>query len=138
MKRFYYGIIAAALFAISPAIAQLTQAPFRPDSFSVDQGTKTATATAGAATLAKSAGVVTSEAVTTAAGANYVLTLTNSRVAAADQVFASVANGTNSAGSPVVATVQPAGGSVVITIRNAHASAAFNGTLRVSFLIVKN
>lgn len=104
----------------------------------VDTGTKTAAATAGAATLAKNAGVITSEALTTAAGASYTLTLTNTTIAAADQVMASVAFGTSTTGSPVVTLVTPAAGSVVIVVQNVHASAALNGTIKISFLVLKN
>lgn len=101
-------------------------------------GTKTASATAGAATLSRYAGVITTESITTAAGSNYTLTLTNTVIAAADQVYASVAFGTNTQGTPYVSTITPAAGSVVIVIKNDHATLAFNGTLKVSFLVVKN
>lgn len=104
----------------------------------VDTGTKTAAASAGAATLNKSAGVITSEALTTAAGATYTLTLTDSTIAAADQVMASVALGTATTGMPVVATVTPAAGSVVIVAQNIHASAALNGTIKIAFVVFKN
>lgn len=103
----------------------------------IDTGTKTATATAGAATLSKTSGKVTSEALTTAAAAAYTLTITNTTIAATDLVFASVANGTNSAGVPVISRVTPGSGSVVIVVQNEHASAAFNGTIVVSFMVVK-
>lgn len=96
----------------------------------------TATATAGAATLDKQTGTVTSEALTTAAGANYTLTLTNARVTAASVVFASVANGTNTTVEPIVTRVTPAAGSVVIIVRNVHASAALNGTIKISFAVI--
>lgn len=135
MKRFLLG--AAALFFLSAPLAAQEPPPFRPEHLSVGSGTKTATATAGAATLNKSAGTVTSDALTTAAGANYTLTITNSFVAAGDQAFASVANGTNSAGLPVVATVTPGAGTLTVVVRNAHASAALNGTLLVSFVALK-
>lgn len=104
----------------------------------LDTGTKTASATAGAATLNKNAGVITSEALTTAAGATYTLTLTNSTIAAADQVFASVQLGTATTGMPVITTVKPGAGSVVIVVQNIHASAALNGTIKVSFARLKN
>ena len=107
-------------------------------SLKVDTGTKTATATAGAATLNKGAGVITSEALTTAAGATYTLTITDSAIAAADQVLASVQMGTATTGMPVVARVTPAAGSVVIIIQNIHASAALNGTIKVAFATLKN
>lgn len=104
----------------------------------VDTGTKTAAATGGAATLSKGAGVITSEGLTTAAGAAYTLTLTNTTIAAADQVMASVQNGTNSQGIPIVSTVTPAAGSVVIVVENNDLAAAFNGTIKVSFVVFKN
>lgn len=104
----------------------------------LDTGTKTATATAGAATLNKDAGVVTSEALTTAAGATYTLTLTNSSVAAADQVFASVQYGTATAGMPCITRVTPGSGSVVIIVQNIHASSALDGTIKIAFAVLKN
>lgn len=103
----------------------------------VDTGTKTATASSGAATLNKMAGVITSEALTTAAGADYTLTLTNADVAAADQVFASVQL-TAAGGTPAVASVTPAAGSIVIVVQNIHATAPFAGAIKISFLIAKN
>lgn len=104
----------------------------------VDTGTKTATAVAGAATLNKMSGAITSEAITTAAGATYTLTLTNSSIAAADQVFANVNLGAGSGGTPAIASVTPAAGSVVIVVQNIHASAAFNAAIKIAFLVVKN
>ena len=97
-----------------------------------------AVATGGAATVSATAGKVTTEALTTAQNGVYTLTLTNAQIAAADMVFVSVANGTNSQGTPVVTRVQPAAGSVVVQISNLHATAAaFNGTRVVSFLVMK-
>lgn len=107
-------------------------------SLKLDTGTKTASATAGAATLAKDAGVITSEALTTAAGAAYTLTLTNSAIAAADQVLVSVQNGTNTQGTLVVGRVTPGAGSVVILVHNIHASEALNGTIKIAFAVLKN
>jgi hypothetical protein len=136
MKNLLLGLVALILLA-GNAVAQLAPPPLRPNSLAIDSGTKTATATAGAATLSKGSGVITSEALTTAAGATYTLTLTNTAIAAADMVFASVANGTATTGTPVVATVKPAAGSVVIIIQNIHASAAVNGTLKIAFAVLK-
>lgn len=108
-------------------------------SVKVDTGTKTAAATAGAATLNKNAGVITSEALTTAAGATYVLDITNSTAAVADQVMASVQFGTSTTGTPAVTTVSTASaGHIIVTVQNIHASAALNGTIKVSFVVYKN
>lgn len=118
-----------------------TPAPGTFSALHLDTGTKTATAvgtTTATATLSKMSGVVTSAALTTAAGGTWVLTLTNSDIAATDQVFASVGNGTSTTGTPMVATVTPAAGSVVVTVQNIHASAALNGTITLSFAVVKN
>jgi hypothetical protein len=104
---------------------------------SLDPESGTVTAAAGAATLDKIAGKVTSEAITTAAGADYTLTLTNATIAAADLVFVSVANGTNTTEGIAVNRVQPAAGSVVIKIRNTHASSALNGTIVISYEVTK-
>ena len=100
--------------------------------FSLNSGT--ATAAAGAATLANRFGKITTEALTTAQNAIYTLTITNTAIRATDLVMASVANGTNTQGTPVVTRVQPADGSLVILVSNLHASAqALNGTIVVSF-----
>lgn len=107
-----------------------------PDgSFSPDTGT--ATATAGAATLAKVAGKITSEALSTAAGATYTLTITNTKIEATDLVFASVAYGTSTTGTPAVTRVTPSANSLIVVVQNVHASAALNGTIVVSFYAVK-
>jgi hypothetical protein len=98
----------------------------------------TAAAVGGAATLNAQTGKVTSEALATAQNAIYTLTLTNNQIAAADIVLVSVANGTNTQGSPVVTRVQPAAGSVVILVANLHATAqALNGTIVVSYQVIK-
>lgn len=96
----------------------------------------TATAASGAATLNKRSGTITSEALTTAAGATYTLTLTNLTVSASSVVLASVAYGSATAGSPVVTRVQPSAGSLVVVVQNVHASAAVNGTLKVNFVVL--
>lgn len=105
-------------------------------SLKVDVGVKTATAVAGAATLAKTSGVITSEALTTAAGALYTLTLTDAKIAATDIVMASVQL-TSAGGTPAVASVTPAAGSVVIVIQNIHASAAFAAAIKIAFVVFK-
>lgn len=108
-----------------------------PTGGSINADSGTASATAGAATLAKMAGKITSEALTTAAGADYTLTLTNSTIAAADLVLCSVDNGTNTTAGLAVGRVTPAAGSVVVLVRNTHASSALNGTIVISFLVIK-
>lgn len=100
-------------------------------------GPTTGTSAAGAITLNAQSGTITTESVSTAAAAIYTLTVTNNKVAANDIVMVSVANGTNSAGDPTVLRITPAAGSVVITIKNTHATNAFNGTLKIAFMVFK-
>ena len=98
-------------------------------------GSGTATAAAGAATLANRFGKITTEALTTAQNASYTLTITNTEIAAADIVMVSIANGTNTQGTPVAVRVTPAAGSLVIVVKNMHdAAQALNGTLVISFV----
>lgn len=96
----------------------------------------TATASSNAATIDKQSGVVTSEALTTAGLAGFTLTLTNALIAATSIVLASVANGTNSQGTPVMGLITPGAGSATIIVRNVHATQALNGTLVISFLVL--
>ncbi|MES2224992.1 MAG: hypothetical protein V4478_03320 [Patescibacteria group bacterium] len=81
---------------------------------------------------------ITSESLTTAAAAVYTLTLTNNLIKADSLVMASVKYGGSTTGTPAVAMVTPADGSVVIKIQNIHASAAFNGTIVVDVYLVRN
>lgn len=98
----------------------------------------TATASSAAATLNDLAGLITSEALTTAQNAIYALALTNSKIAAGDLVFASVQDGTNTQGTPMIGQIKPAAGSCTIEVINKHASAeALNGTIKIAFWVVK-
>lgn len=96
----------------------------------------TATSTAGAATISNQAGLITTEALTTAAGSTYTMTLTNALITASSLVFVTVAKGTATTGEPVVQFVTPAAGSAVILIRNVAAAAALNGTVKIGFYVV--
>lgn len=81
---------------------------------------------------------ITTEALTTAQNAIETITLTNSKIAATDLVFVTVANGTNTQGTAMVGEVTPAAGSCTIQVINKHASSeAFNGTLIVGVFVVK-
>ena len=100
----------------------------------VETGAVTLSSNAG--TLSQVAGKVTSEALTTAAGAAQSLTITNTLVAATDIIFVTRNGGTSDEGTPEF-TVTPGAGSFVILLENRHASAAFDGTFIFSFMIVK-
>ncbi len=142
MKRFLGGLrrmgaaalLAAAAF-LAPASAFATGNISLDGNLSLQAGT--ATASSGAATLNNKAGAITSESLSTAAGAVYTLTLTDSVVAASDVCFASVAYGTSTTGSPAVSRVTPSAGQLIVLVQNIHASAALNGTIVVSYACFK-
>lgn len=101
----------------------------------LDVETGTATSTAGAATINAQTGLITTEALTTAAAATYTMTLTNSTITAGSIVLVTVGKGTATTGEPVVQFVTPAAGSCVILIRNVAAAAALNGTIKIGFKV---
>ena len=95
-----------------------------------------ASATSGAATLNNaSAGIITSESITTAAGATYTLTLTSNLIKAGSLVLANVTLGSSTTGVGAVTHVTCSAGQVAIKVQNVHASAAFNGTIKIGFAI---
>lgn len=96
----------------------------------------TGTAAAGAVTMASLAGQITTESLTTAAAAEYTLTITNSLITANSVVIASAGLGTSTEGTPIAGGVTPAAGSCVIVITNVHATQAFNGTLKINFAVI--
>lgn len=100
----------------------------------VGTGQITGTSAAGAITIRGRDLLITTESLTTAAGATYTLTVTNPSVNVSSEVFASVNVGT-STGTPVIASVKPAAGSVVILIQNIHATVAFNNSLKISVYV---
>lgn len=97
--------------------------------------TRAATAAAGAVTLNAESGIITTEALTTVAGADYTLTFTNALITANSEVEATIYNGTNTIGPIGLRSITPGAGSVSIVIRNNHASSALNGTLKINFRV---
>lgn len=99
-----------------------------------DSGTVTLSSNAG--TVSKMAGVITTESLSTAAGASQALVITNTTVAATDIVLVTRSGGTSTGGTPIIKAV-PTSNTITITLDNKHASAAFDGTFILSFLVVK-
>lgn len=103
-------------------------------------GTAVATGTvssAGTGTLNQPTGKVTTVSLTTAAAGVATLAINDSLVSAGDIVIASVGNGSNTTGTPVVTSATATAGKITVVIQNIHVSAAFNGTLIVSYLWIK-
>lgn len=96
----------------------------------------TGVSTSGAATVNHTGGMITTEALSTAAGADYSFTLTNNNITPNSVVLLSVGNGTNTTVPYYAHSVVPAAGSVTFKIRNAHATVALNGTLIIGFAVL--
>lgn len=105
--------------------------------FNADSGTTTASGTSGTstATLSKMAGIITTDAITTASGASHVMTVTNTLVASGDLVIGWLVGGTNTRVG-VQLECLAGSGSFTATIKNANAS-AINGTVIFGFLVLK-
>ena len=67
----------------------------------INGGIVTATASSGAATASGIVGTITSESLTTAAAAEYTLTLTNDKISASSIVLVSAGKGTSTQGTLV-------------------------------------
>ena len=100
----------------------------------LDVETGTATSTAGAATINAQTGVITTEALTTAASATYTMTLTNAAIATTSIVLVTVGKGTATNGKMTPTFVTPAQGSAVIILQNID-TAAVNGTIKIGFKV---
>lgn len=98
----------------------------------------TVTSTVHAATSNTFSGQIVTEALTTAAGAVYTFTLTNSLIAAvtAAGVFANIVfdirSGTNTVGGMVPSSSTAGAGSTVLTFTN-NGTAALNGTMVIAW-----
>jgi len=96
-----------------------------------------AVATGAAVTLNANAGIVTTVPLTTAANANYDITINNINIRATDMVLASVAKGTDTVGPLTISKVIPANGSVLIGVKNNDGATPLNGTVHVVFIVIK-
>lgn len=102
----------------------------------VEKGT--GTASSAAVTVDEYIGQITTESLTTAQNAIATVTLTNNKVAAGDLVFWSVQNGSNTQGTPMPGWIVVTANTVVFKVINKHASSeAFNGTIKINFMVVK-
>ena len=100
----------------------------------LDRGT--ATSTAGAATVNHQAGVITTEALTTAAASAYAFTLTDSRITASSIVLLQLMGGTNTTRGLELRAIPGAGSATLSIYNNNVAGTALNGTLIFGFVVI--
>jgi hypothetical protein len=102
----------------------------------LDAASTTATLSSNAATITEYAAQITSEALTTAAGAAQAFVITKTGVAATDLVFVTAAGGTNTREHYVYKAICTLN-TVTVTVNNIGPTNALNGTLIFNLLIVK-
>lgn len=95
----------------------------------------TVTAAAGAVTSNTLCGTVTSESLSTAVGANYTLTLTDSLISTTSQVYAGAWLKTATAGKVQVQSIVLSAGSAVIVVKNVGTAAINSNTIVVPFMV---
>jgi len=96
----------------------------------------TAISTAGAATVNFQSGVITTEALTTAAASAYAFTLTDSRILSTSIVLLQLMGGTNTTRGLELRAVPGAGSATISIFNNNVAASALNGTLIFGFLVI--
>lgn len=87
-------------------------------------------------TLSTKCGKVTTVALTTAAGAEELFTVTNTKVALTSVVVPTI-TGYAGAGTPVAFVKTVAAGSFALGITNLHASAALDAAVSVNFVVLE-
>ncbi len=100
----------------------------------LDRGT--ATSTAAAATINHQTGVVTTEALTTAAASAYSFTYTNSRITTASVVLVQLMGGSNTTRGIEIQAVPGAGSATLSFFNNNVAASALNGTLIFGVVVI--
>lgn len=104
--------------------------------YTLNLDSATATLSSNAATVTKYAVVVTSEALTTAAGASQAFAITLTGVAAGDLAFVTAAGGTNTRKNYTLEAVTSTN-TVTVTLYNTEPTNAINGTVIFNLWVLK-
>jgi hypothetical protein len=93
------------------------------------------TEAANAVTANGTEGVITTSALTTAGGANYAITWTNSFIASTSTILLTIMGGTNTTNA-VMLKATAGSGSSTLTIYNLTAATALNGTILIGYMVI--
>jgi hypothetical protein len=139
LKHKFFGLLAAG----AVAVALLASPPVQAADMALDGNLRglcgTATASANAATLANKCGVITSESITTSAGSEYLLDVTNTVAAVGDIVLASVEWGSTQRGDPMLKTAAVGAGTMQFRVLNSTSRVfqAFSGNIKIKYFLIK-
>ena len=89
-----------------------------------------------AVTASGNAGVITTSSLTTAGGATYVITWTNTKITATSVIGLTIQGGSNNATNNITFTCVPGSGTATLTIFNNTAATALNGTLLIGYSVL--
>lgn len=93
------------------------------------------TEAANAVTASGNAGVITTSALTTAGGANYAITWTNTKITATSVILLSIMGGTNTVKN-ITMTATAGVGTSTLTIYNNTAATSLDGTILIGYTVL--
>lgn len=128
--------VSGSATSIANGVVTFNQNPTFAAGKTLNLDSTTATLASNAATVTKYAAVVTSESLTTAAGASQAFVITLTGVAASDLAFVSDVGGTNTRYTYQYKAVCTTN-TVTVTVYNSGPTNALNGTLVFNLWVVK-
>lgn len=128
------GTLATTSIA-SAAVMQLTAVNTMSGSGQIILVKANGTEAANAVTASGNAGVITTSALTTAAGASYAITWTNTKITATSVIGLCIQGGTNTVNSVQFKCV-PGAGSATLTIYNVGPTDPLNGTILLGYTVL--
>jgi hypothetical protein len=129
MRKFFAAAVIMAALLSSASAINIIGLPQQPV-------VATGSVTTANGTLNVDAGTLVTPSWTVAAGATGTITLFNNQLHPSSVVSLELYNGSNSQGTPVVTNFVKSEGQIIITVTNAHATLALNGTLKLDFIVI--
>lgn len=136
MKKFLFNSLALILALTLPLAPVFAAGLTKSDVPNLSGGITTGTSASNAVTVTGQLAIITTESLSTAAGADYTLTITDTRVDAGCAAFFSVAQGSTAGGPYYVHNVAITEDQIVIKVRNAHGSTSANGPITIMMLVL--
>lgn len=128
------GLVADAGIAAS-AVMQTTAVNTMSGSGQIILVKANGTESGNAVTASGNAGVITTSSLTTAGGASYAITWTNTKITATSVIGLTIQGGTNTT-QDINFKVVPGSGTATLTIYNLTAATALNGTILIGYTVL--
>lgn len=118
------------------SFANLTASNIFSGSGQITLAKVSAAESANAVTASGNAGFITTSSLTTAGGANYAITWTNTKITSTSVIHLSIQGGSNNATQNITFTCVPGSGTATLTIFNNTAATALNGTIIIGYTVL--